>query len=97
MKEETSTSTWAEIAIVVAGGVSGAVLGVLTAIWLNTAIAAQSPIFWFISRAAGVVAYFLLWLSTAWGITVSTRGLGGRVSGVLSYAMHNVTSWLALG
>jgi methionine sulfoxide reductase heme-binding subunit len=97
MQEQAQTLTWSETAMYVVGGLSGAALGVLAAIWLGTASTSPSPFLWFVSRAAGVVAYLLLWLSTAWGISVSSKGLGGRVSGVLAYALHNVTAWLALG
>lgn len=97
MNEQTDTIVWSEVAMYVAGGVAGAALGILGAIWVAGAVAAQSPIFWFISRAAAVVSFLLLWLSTAWGISLSTKGLGGRVSGVVAFAMHNVTSWLGLG
>jgi len=81
----------------IVGGLAGGALGLLTAIWLAGAVAAQSPLFWFVSRASAIVAYLLLWLSTAWGVTVSTKGLGGRISGPLAYALHNVTAWIALG
>jgi sulfoxide reductase heme-binding subunit YedZ len=97
MKEQTETLTWSVGAMYVIGGLSGAALGVLTAIWLGNAAASQSPFYWFVSRASAIVAYLLLWLSTAWGVTISSKGIGGRVSGVLAYALHNITSWLALG
>ncbi len=97
MHEQTEGMQWSEMALYVAGGVSGAALGILAGMWIAGAVAVQSPIFWFISRASAIVAYLLLWLSTAWGVTISTKGLGGRVSGVMAYAMHNITSWLALG
>jgi hypothetical protein len=96
MQRQAETLTWSDGAMYVVGGLSGAVLGLLAAIWLGSATASASPFFWFVSRASAVVAYLLLWLSTAWGITVSSKGIGGRVSGALAYALHNVTSWLAL-
>ncbi len=97
MNEQSETIAWSEVAMYVVGGLAGAMLGILGAMWVAGAMAAQSPIFWFISRAAAIVSFLLLWLSTAWGISVSTKGLGGRVSGAVAHAMHNVTSWLALG
>jgi predicted ferric reductase len=97
MKTQTETLSGAEVGMAVAGGLASAALGILTAIWMQSAIASQSSIFWFISRSAGIVAYLLLWLSIAWGVTISSKGIGGRVSGPLAYALHNVTSWLALG
>ncbi len=101
MNEQNETLTRSEIAMYVVGGVSGAALGVLAAVFLGSVAgsgpASGSPFFWFASRASAIVAYLLLWFSTAWGITISSKGLGGRISGPVAYAMHNVTSWLALG
>ena len=96
MKEQQAAFNPAEAAMYAVGAVAGAALGVLAAMWISSAMAAQSPVFWFASRASAIVAYLLLWLSTAWGVTVSSKGIGGRISGALAYAMHNVTSWLAL-
>lgn len=97
MEERDDRVTWPEVGMYVVGGVSGVVLGILFGLWMKSAVAAQSPFFWFVSRASAIVAYLMLWLSTAFGITLSSKGLGGRVSGALAYALHNVTSWLALG
>jgi predicted ferric reductase len=97
MNEPSNEMSWIEIGSFVIAALAGAVLGVLAAIWIGGALAAQSPVFWFVSRASAIVAFLLLWLATAWGMTLTSKGLGGRVSGPLAYAMHNVTSWLALG
>ncbi len=97
MKENPGQVTWLDAAMWVLGGLSGAALGILAAVWVTGAVAAQSPLFWFVSRASAIIAYLLLWLSMAWGVTLSSKGIGGRVSGALAYALHNVTSWLALG
>jgi hypothetical protein len=40
---------------------------------MNGAVAARSPFFWFVSQAAAIVAYLLLWLATAWGVTILCR------------------------
>ena len=97
MKGKTDDLTWPEILMFSVGSVAGAVLGVLALVWLYSAMAAQAPGFWFVSRAAGIVAFLALWLSTAWGITISSKGIGGLVSGPVAVTVHNVTSWLALG
>src|SRR5450759_674334 len=60
-------------------------------------MAAKAPGFWFVSRASAVVAFLALWMSTAWGVTISSKGIGGLVSGPVAVTVHNVTSWLALG
>jgi sulfoxide reductase heme-binding subunit YedZ len=97
MNGKTDDLTWPEIAMFSVGSVAGAVLGVLALVWLGSAIAAKAPGFWFVSRAAGIVAFLALWMSTAWGITISSKGIGGLVSGPVAVTVHNVTSWLALG
>ena len=96
MNERQRDYTWSELSIFAIGSIVGAILGVWTMSRLAAAMAASAPGFWFVSRAAGIVGYFMLWFSTAWGITLSSKGIGGLVSGPLSYALHNVTSWLAL-
>lgn len=95
MKEKELT--WQDITLFGFGSLAGALLGVLAVIGLAEAMAAKAPGFWFVSRATGLVAYLLLWASTASGIMISAKGIGGFVSGPLAYTVHNVTSWLALG
>jgi sulfoxide reductase heme-binding subunit YedZ len=87
----------ADILTFAAGSLAGALLGTLAVGQLMRAMAAQAPGFWFVSRAAGLVGYALLWLSTAWGVMLSSKSQGKLVSGPLAYAAHNFTSWLALG
>jgi predicted ferric reductase len=88
---------WPSIALFVLGGLIGALLGSLAMREVASAIDAKAPAFWFVSRAAGIVAYVLLWVSTAWGILMSARAIKERVSGPLAFTLHNVTAWLALG
>ncbi len=89
--------TWPEIAMFSVGSVAGAVLGILALVWLGSEMAAKAPGFWFVSRASAIVAFLALWMSTAWGITISSKGIGGVISGPVAFTVHNVTSWLALG
>ena len=53
--------------------------------------------FWYVTRAAGVVAYLLLWLSTAWGLAVSSKILDPLLQRFFTYDMHQFISLLALG
>jgi DMSO/TMAO reductase YedYZ heme-binding membrane subunit len=62
----------------------GAVLG----------ISGRTP--WHLSRSAGTVAYLLLLGSTVWGLLLSSKIIKETVPAVLSLAMHNILSWLAL-
>jgi sulfoxide reductase heme-binding subunit YedZ len=89
--------TWTEVAIFAAGSLIGALLGVWALIGLAAAMTANAPGFWFVSRAAGIVAYIALWVATAWGVMLSARDIGTFVSKPLRYALHTITSWLALG
>jgi predicted ferric reductase len=89
--------TWSEVSLFAIGALAGALLGVWALSRMAAAMAVQAPGFWFVSRAGGVVAYLLLWFSTAWGVMLSAKGLRGLVSKPVSYALHNITSWLALG
>ncbi len=52
---------------------------------------------WYITRASGLVAFLLLWLSTLWGLGISTRILGKKLHGSFTYDFHQVISLLALG
>jgi predicted ferric reductase len=52
---------------------------------------------WYVTRAAGVLAYLLLWLSTAWGLAVSSKILDPLLQRFFTYDMHQFISLLALG
>jgi sulfoxide reductase heme-binding subunit YedZ len=97
MKSKEKELTWSEIGLFALGAVAGALLGVWALSRMAAAMAAQAPGFWFVSRAGGIVAYLFLWFSTVWGVMLSAKALRGLVSRPVSYAVHNITSWLALG
>ncbi len=48
---------------------------------------------WYLTRAAGLMGYFLLWLSTAWGLAVSTKVLDPVLHRTFTYDFHE---WLSL-
>ncbi len=52
---------------------------------------------WYVTRAAGLIAYLLLWLSTAWGIAVSSKIFDPVLSGAFTYDFHQFLSLLAIG
>jgi len=97
MKSRAQELTWSEVGLFAVGAMAGALLGIWALSRVAAAMAVQAPGFWFISRAGGIVGYLLLWFSTAWGVMLSAKGLGGVVSKPVAYAVHNITSWLALG
>ena len=52
---------------------------------------------WYITRAAGLTAYFLLWLSMVWGMGISTKIFHSAVDGTYTYDFHEFLSLLGLG
>jgi predicted ferric reductase len=88
---------WRSIALFALGSLVGSLLGLLAMKGVARAMDANTPAFWFVSRAAGVVGYVLLWASTVWGILMSPKANKEHVSGPLAFTLHNVTAWLALG
>jgi sulfoxide reductase heme-binding subunit YedZ len=94
---KTKKHDWHFFALFALGSLMGALLGTWALKGVASAIAAKAPGFWFVSRAAAVVGYVLLWASTAWGILISSKAVKALVPGNLAYTLHNVTAWLALG
>jgi predicted ferric reductase len=64
--------------------------------WLGAAPAADSRVYWYMARSAGVVAYLLLWGSVAWGIMVSSKLLNAVLKPLTAYELHQFLSILAL-
>ncbi len=52
---------------------------------------------WYVTRAAGLVAYLLLWFSTAWGLAVSSKVLDYFLHRTFTYDLHQFISLLAIG
>jgi len=52
---------------------------------------------WYVTRAAGLTAYFLLWLSMVWGMGISTKVFHSAVDGTYTYDFHEFLSLLGLG
>jgi methionine sulfoxide reductase heme-binding subunit len=52
---------------------------------------------WYVTRAAGLLAYLLLWLSTAWGLAISTRIHDAGLPRAFTFDAHEFLSLLALG
>lgn len=52
---------------------------------------------WFITRAAGLTSYLLLWLSMVWGLAIATKFFHPTVQGTYSYDFHEFISLLGLG
>jgi predicted ferric reductase len=54
-------------------------------------------VMWYITRASGLMAYFLLWLSTAWGLAVSSKILDRLLHRSFTYDYHQFLSLLSIG
>ena len=52
---------------------------------------------WYVTRAAGLTSYLLLWLSMVWGLAISTKFFHPTVDGTYSYDFHEFLSLLGLG
>lgn len=52
---------------------------------------------WYLTRAAGLLAYLLLWLSTAWGLAVTSKIFDPILHRAFTYDMHQFLSLLAIG
>lgn len=93
---------WGGLASLLAGAVlylvltsplgSGA-LGVLSKIFALDSVQAM----WYITRASGLTGYFLLWLSTAWGLAVSSKIFDQLLHRTFTYDYHQFLSLLAIG
>jgi sulfoxide reductase heme-binding subunit YedZ len=52
---------------------------------------------WYVTRAAGLTSYFLLWLSMVWGLAIATKFFHPTIDGTYSYDWHEFLSLLGLG
>lgn len=65
--------------------------------WFSNLFAGNSLQFWwYLTRAAGLMGYFLIWLSTVWGLVVSSKILDRFVERAFTYDFHEFLSWLGL-
>ena len=62
--------------------------------WLFAADSIQ--IWWYVTRASGIIAYLLLWLSTVLGLAVTSKYLDGMLDRVFTYDFHEFISLLAV-
>jgi predicted ferric reductase len=52
---------------------------------------------WYITRAAGIISYLLVWLSTGWGLAVSNKILDPVLHRAFTFDFHEFLSLLAIG
>ena len=52
---------------------------------------------WYVTRSAGVIAYLLLWFSTAWGLAVTSKVFDRVLHRAYTFDFHEYLSLLAIG
>ncbi len=52
---------------------------------------------WYVTRAAGLISYLLLWLSTVWGLAVTNKVFDPVLHRAFTYDFHQFLSLLAIG
>jgi predicted ferric reductase len=62
--------------------------------WLFAADSTQ--IWWYVTRASGIIAYLLLWLSSVLGLAVTSKYLDGLLDRLFTYDFHEFISLLGL-
>jgi sulfoxide reductase heme-binding subunit YedZ len=64
---------------------------------LRQLLAANSvQLMWYVTRASGMTAYLLMWLSTAWGLAVSNKILDHLLHRSFTYDFHEFLSLAAI-
>ena len=81
--------------VIVAGGYSptGFITDIINKLFAVSSVQAM----WYVTRAAGLVSYLLLWLATAWGLAVSNKLLDPVLHRAFTYDFHQFLSLLAIG
>jgi predicted ferric reductase len=51
---------------------------------------------WYVTRAAGLTGYLLIWLSMVWGLAVSSHILQPVLESAFAYDFHEFLSWAGL-
>jgi len=57
----------------------------------------STQMWWYITRAAGLTGYFLIWLSMAWGFAIPSKIVQPLLEGTFTYDFHEYLSLLGLG
>jgi predicted ferric reductase len=63
--------------------------------WLFSVNSTQ--LWWYVTRSAGVVAYLLLWFSTAWGLAIPSKFFSSILSQEFAFDFHEFISLLTIG
>ena len=72
-------------------------LGQSLGTFLRSLFAADSiQIWWYVTRASGIIAYLLLWFSTVLGLAVTSKYLDGMLDRLFTYDFHEFISLLSI-
>lgn len=82
------------IAIVLGRSVGGGAISQTISSLLNLG---SVQIWWYVTRAAGLTGYFLIWLSMVWGFAISSKIFQPFLEGMITYDFHEHLSLLGLG
>jgi sulfoxide reductase heme-binding subunit YedZ len=66
-----------------------------TLAWLFNLSSSQTT--WYITRAAGLTSYVLIWLSVVWGLAIPSKIFDRFIKGNFSYDFHEFLSLAAIG
>ncbi|HEY9152689.1 MAG TPA: hypothetical protein VIN60_07380 [Anaerolineales bacterium] len=65
---------------------------------LNSLFALDSvQMWWYVTRAAALTGYLLMWLSMAWGLAIANKILSPAIEGTFTYDFHEFLSLLGIG
>ena len=79
--------------LIAAGSTNGSIASLLNKLFATNSVQAM----WYITRAAGLISYLLLWLSTVWGLAVTNKILDPVLHRSFTYDFHEYLSLLAIG
>jgi predicted ferric reductase len=82
------------IAIVLGSAVGGGAISRTIGSLLNLN---SVQVWWYVTRAAGLTGYFLIWLSMIWGFAIPSKIFQPLLEGTFSYDFHEHVSLLGLG
>ena len=57
----------------------------------------SEQLWWYVTRAAGMTAYILVWLSTMWGFIIGSKIFDSILDTSISLVFHEILSLLGLG
>ena len=81
--------------VIIVGGYSP--IDLIKSVFDKLFAASSVQAMWYVTRAAGLTAYLLLWLSTAWGLAVSNKIFDPVLHRAFTYDFHQFLSLLAIG